>query len=191
VTTFRQAWESLASWVPAPLQIGLALVICLLVLTKLFPRIVHVVGVLVRAAWAPLVQLFTYPEFLLTSASRQLGKQPLPGTFAYDRALGTVYSPGLKAGEWLATRRRTFRFPWKSAVLIIAILTSCWYIAPKVPPGGARSVLTDVNTDDVHLDSWISTGKWTPAVTLATCTKALVDDNSQRHHERPHAHRRR
>jgi len=91
-----------------------------------------------QAVWAPLLELLTYPEFLLTTATRRTGRQPLPGTYAYGRTLGTLAPPGTRLGRWLAGRRKGLRFPWKTTLLIIAVFTACWYAAPKVPPAAPR-----------------------------------------------------
>lgn len=169
MSAFRQAWESLLSWVPPPLQVGLASLIALLIITKLAPRIVRFCGMALQAVWAPLLELLTYPEFLLTTAVRRTGRQPLPGTYAYGRTLGTLAPPGTRLGGWLASRRKGLRFPWKTTLVIVAIFTACWYLAPKVPACGAQTVLTDVNTDDIHVTTWLTTGRWTPGTPVPTC----------------------
>lgn len=190
MSAFRQAWESLLSWVPPPLQVGLALALILLIITKLAPRIIRVCGMVLQAAWAPLLEVLTYPEFLLTTAVRRAGRQPLPGTYGYGRALGTLAPPGARLGGWLASRRKTLRLPWKTTLLIIAIFTTCWYAAPKVPPGGAQTVLTDVNTDDVHVNTWLTTGRWTPGAPVPICipspAHATPEPHKKKHKKRRH-----
>ena len=183
----RHAWGSLFSWVPAPLQIGLALVIVLLLVTKLLPRIIRTGGAAMRVAWEPGLELLTYPEFLITAATRRFGQAPILGTYGYGRVLGALAEPGTKLGEWLASRRKGYRFPWKTALLIVALLTTCWYLAPKVPPGGARTVLSDVNTDDVHLNTWLTTGQWTHDTPPSACTGKLIKRPSHKkakHHSK-------
>jgi hypothetical protein len=191
MSAFRHAWESLASWVPPPLQAGLALVLALLIITKLAPRIIRGCGMALRAAWAPVLGLLTYPEFLITTAARRLGRQPLPGTYAYGRTLGTLAPPGTQLGGWLASRRKGLRFPWKTTLLVIAILTSCWYLAPKIPPSGARTVLADVNTDDIHVNTWIATGRWIPPAPARTCIAATALASPRPHKKRRHHHPKR
>ena len=162
MSVFRNVWSPLLHWVPPPVQIGIALIIALLLITKVLPWLINVVGVGLRAVWTPLLELLTYPEFLVTSGLRRGGYQPLPGTYAYGRLLGGLQRPGSRLGSWLATRwsTRRPRFPWKSAFLVIALFVGCWYAAPKVPVGGPRTVLANINTDDTNISTWIATGKW-------------------------------
>jgi len=176
MTAFRHVWVPLLHWVPSPIQIGIALVIGLLLLTKVVPRLINLTGLGLRAVWAPLLELLTYPEFLLTSELRRGGRQPLPGTYAYGRVLGALEPPGTRLGRWLANRWSAHRprFPWKSAFLVIALLVGCWYAAPKVSAIGPKTVLADVNADDAHIGTWIATGRWT-ADPSAACT---VTDSS-------------
>ena len=188
MSALRQAWESLLNWVPPPLQIGLALVIVLLIITKLAPRIIRICGMALQAVWAPLLEFLTYPEYLLTTATRQLGWQPLPGTYAYGRTLGTLAPPGTRLGRWLASRRKGLRFPWKTTLAIIALLTTCWYLAPKIPPNGAQAVLTDINTDDVHVNTWLTTGQWTPGTPVPTCIPTA--DTKPQPHKKKHKRRK-
>jgi hypothetical protein len=192
MSAFRQAWESLFSWVPPPLQVGLALVIALLIITKLAPRVIRVCGMALRAVWAPLLGALTYPEFLLTTAVRRAGRQPLPGTYAYGRTLGTLAPPGTRLGGWLASRRKALHFPWIPTLVIIAVLTGCWYLAPKVPSGSAQAILTDVNTSDVHVNTWLTTGQWTPGTPVPTCIPNPAHASTQPHkkkHKKKNHHR--
>jgi hypothetical protein len=163
MTAFRHIWSPLLHWAPPPAQIAIALVILLLLITKVMPGLVNAAGAGLRAAWTPALELLTYPEFLLTTALRRGGRQPLPGTYTYGRMLGALQPAGSRLGGWLATRwsARRPRFPWKSALLVIAVLAACWYAAPKVHAGGPRTMLADVNADDTHVSTWIATGKWT------------------------------
>lgn len=176
---FRHVWSPLLHWAPPPVQIAIALVIALLLITKVLPRLVNIVGAALRATWTPLLELLTYPEYLLTSALRRGGRQPLPGTYAYGRVLGGLQPPGSRLGAWLAgcwSARRP-RFPWKSALLVIALLVGCWYAAPKVPAGAPKTVLANINTDATHVSSWIATGKWTadpPAACTTVTGKAVT-----------------
>ena len=135
-----------------------------------------------------LSELLTYPEFLITTASRQMSGQPLPGTYAYGRILGTLALPGTRLGGWLASRRKAVRFPWKTTLLVIAILTSCWYLAPKIPASGAQTVLANVNTDDVHVNTWLTTGRWVPAAPARTCIAAAALTHRRPHRKRRHHH---
>jgi hypothetical protein len=174
---FRHMWSSLLGWVPPPVQVAIALVIALLLITKVLPRVINAAGAGLRAVWPPLLGLLTYPEFLLTTSLRRSGHQPMPGTYAYGRILGALEPPGSQLGGWLATRwsARRPRFPWKTALLIIALLAACWYAAPKLPAGGPKTVLADLNTDDTHVSTWIATGKWTtgqPAACPVVTAKA-------------------
>lgn len=165
------AWASLLTWLPAPWQAGLALVLALLLVTKLAPRLIRSCGWTLQTGWMPLLELLTYPEYLLTSVFRRYSWQPLPGTYTYGRTLGALAPPGTRLGQWLRGRfQRKLRFPWKTTVLVIAVLASCWYAAPRVPPGAAKTLVANVNTDDTHLSTWLSTGQWTPAATpLPAC----------------------
>jgi len=106
--------------------------------------------------YTPLLELLTYPEFLLTTRLRRSGYQPLPGT---------------RLGSWLASRwpERKPRFPWKTAVLVIALLAGCWYAAPQVHTGAPKTLLANINTDDTSISTWIATGKWA-ANPAAACT---------------------
>ena len=159
---FRDVWSTLLHWAPPPVQIAIALVIALLLITKVLPRLINIIGAALHVVWTPLLELLTYPEFLLTSALRRGGYQPLPGTYAYGRLLGGLQPPGSRLGAWLAAcwAARRPRFPWKSALLVIALLLGCWYAAPKVPAGGPKTAFADINTDATHISSWIATGKW-------------------------------
>ena len=171
MSTFRHAWASLLDWVPPPLQAGLALVIALLIITKLAPRITRGCGTMLKVGWAPSLQLLTYPEYLLTITLRRNGHQPLPGTYAYGRLLGALAPPGTQLGQWMSGRfQRKPRFPWKTTILVIALLAGCWYLAPNVPPGTPRTFLANINTDDTHVSTWLATGQWTPAPTPPRCT---------------------
>jgi hypothetical protein len=169
---FRAVWSSLLHWAPPPVQIAIALVIALLVITKVLPSLVNIFGAALHAVWPPLLELLTFPEFLLTSALRRRGHQPLPGTYAYGRVLGGLQPPGSRLGAWLAAcwAARRPRFPWKSALLVIAVLLGCWYAAPKVPAGGPKTLLANINSDDTHVSSWIATGKWAAADPPSACT---------------------
>ena len=159
----RQAWASLLTWAPSSVRVALALVVGLLVVTKLAPKVVRGSGAILCAGWTPLMTLFTYPEFLLTSIFRRLGWRLLPGTRAYGRTLGALAAGGANLGQWLRSRFTTApHFPWKTTVVAVAVLGSCWYLAPKMPPGGARTVMGHVNDDVVSVDSWLATGQWTP-----------------------------
>ena len=165
---FRQAWASLLTWAPSSLRVALALVIAMLVVTKLAPKVVRGCGTILCAGWTPLMMLLTYPEFLLTSLFRRFEWRLMPGTHAYGTALGALATGGTKLGQWLRSRFKTPpHFPWKTAVLAVAVLASCWYLAPKIPPGGARTVMGYVNDDVVIVDSWLATGQWTPVVNSA------------------------
>ena len=170
MSAFRDAWSPLLHWAPPPVQVTIALLIVLLLITKVMPPLVNVAGAALRAVWTPLLELLTYPEFLLTTMLRRSGYQPLPGTYAYGRLLGALQPPGTRLGSWLATRwqGRRLRFPWKSALLITALLAGCWYAAPKVHTGAPKTLLANINTDDTHISTWIATGKWT-AAPLAAC----------------------
>jgi hypothetical protein len=185
MNAIRQAWESLVNWLPPPLQIGLALVIILLIITKLAPRIIRICGKGLQAVWAPLLEFLTYPEYLLTTAARQAGWRPLPGTYAYGRTLGALAPPGTRLGRWLGDRRKAFRFPWKTTLIIVALLTTCWYLAPKISPNG---VLTDINTDDVHVNTWIATGRWTPGAPVPICVPvhAKAQPHKKKHKKKHH-----
>jgi hypothetical protein len=175
VGTFRDAWGSLLSWVPPPVQAAIALVLALLIITKLAPRIIRGCGIALKAAWAPSLELLTYPEYLLTSAFRRNGRQPPPGAYAYGRLLGALAPPGTRLGQWLAARfPRKPRFPWKTTLLVIALLTASWYLAPKIPPGTPKTLVAHVNTDDSHVSTWLATGRWTPAATTTACTTAAT-----------------
>ena len=193
MSTLRHAWASLLTWLPAPWQAGLALVLALLLLTKLAPRLIRGSGRLLQTEWTPFLELLTYPEYLLTSTFRRYGWQPLPGTYAYGRLLGALALPGTRVGRWLGTRfDRRPRFPWKTTVLIIAVLAGCWYAAPKVPPGTTRTLLADINTDDIHVNTWLSTGQWTPVTTLsATCHPAPAKNPPPKKKARSKAKRKR
>jgi hypothetical protein len=197
MSAFGHAWESLVNWVPPPLQVGLALVITALIVTKIAPRIIRVCGVALRTGWEPLLGLLTYPEFLLTTAARRLGWQPLPGTYGYGRTLGALAPPGARVGEWLANRRKGFRFPWKTTLLVIAVLTTCWYVAPNVPSGGPQTLLANINTDDVRINTWLSTGRWTLDAPVAPCiptpahTKPPHKNKPSPHKKRKHHHSKR
>ena len=139
MSTLRHAWASLLTWVPPPFQAGLALVIVLLVITKLAPRVIRGCGMILHAGWTPAMEFLTYPEFLITSTFRRHGWRLLPGTYAYGRALGTLAPPGTQLGRWLRSRfTKPPRFPWKTTIFVITLLAGCWYLAPKAPPGGAR-----------------------------------------------------
>jgi hypothetical protein len=169
MSALRHAWASLLSWVPPPFQAGLALVIALLVITKLAPRVIRGCGMILHAGWTPALELVTYPEFLITSTFRRHGWRLLPGTYAYGRALGTLAPPGTLLGQWLRNRfTKLPRFPWKTTILIITLLAGCWYLAPKVPPGGVRTVMGNVNTDAIHTSSWLATGQWISDTTSAS-----------------------
>lgn len=173
MSVFRHIWSPLLHWAPAPVQVGIALVIGLLLITKVLPSLINVVGAGLRAVWTPMLELLTYPEFLITSELRRSGHQPLPGTYAYGRLLGALQPVGPRFGGWLASRwsARRPRFPWKSALLVIALLVGCWYAAPKVQATGPRTVLANINTDDTHISTWIATGNWVADPTAA-CTAA-------------------
>jgi hypothetical protein len=175
VSAFRDAWSPLLHWAPPPVQVAIALLIVLLLITKVMPRLVNVAGAGLRAVWTPLLELLTYPEFLLTTRLRRSGYQPLPGTYAYGRLLGALQPPGTRLGSWLAARwpGRRPRFPWKTAVLITALLAGCWYAAPKVDTGAPKTLLANINTDDTSVSTWIATGKWT-ASPAAACTPATT-----------------
>lgn len=176
MSTFRHTWTSLLAWVPPPIQISLALVLLLLIVTKVAPRVIRWSGEFLHNFWTPLIEVLTYPEFLLTTMCRRGGGQLLPGTHAYDRGLGALAHGGTSLGHWARNRFTTMpRFPWKTALLVIALLAGCWYGAPKVPPGGARTLMGNVNTDTVQLKSWLTTGQWVPAASTAlTCTTKPV-----------------
>ena len=168
MSTFRHAWASLLTWVPPPFQVGLALVILLLIITKLAPRVIRGCGVILHLGWTPLLELLTYPEFLITSTFRRYQWRLLPGTYAYGRALGTLAPPGTQLGQWLRSRfTKPPRFPWKTTILVIALLAGCWYLVPKVPAGNVRTVMGNVNTDSIHTSSWLATGQWTAVTTSA------------------------
>jgi hypothetical protein len=164
MSTFQHIWSPLLHWVPPPFQIGIALLIALLLISKVLPRLINALGAVLRAVWTPLLELLTYPEFLVTTGLRRSGRQPPPGTYAYGRLLGALQPPGSRLGEWLASRwsARRPRFPWKTAFLVIALLAGCWYAAPKVPAGAPKTLLANINTDDTHVSTWIATGKWAP-----------------------------
>ena len=51
MSAFRHAWESLASWVSPPLQVGLAFAVALLIITKIAPRIIRGCGMALRCHW--------------------------------------------------------------------------------------------------------------------------------------------
>jgi hypothetical protein len=174
MSTFRHAWTSLLSWVAAPFQVGLALVIVLLVITKVIPRLIRGGGVILHAGWTPALAFLTYPEFLITSTFRRYEWRLLPGTHAYGRTLGALARLGTRLGQWLRTRfTKPPRFPWKTSTLVVALLASCWYLAPKVPAGGVRTVLGVVNTDSIHTSSWLATGQWVSNTTsVSACTPA-------------------
>src|SRR5271165_2028394 len=126
MSTFRQAWDSLLTWVPPPFQAALALIIVLLIITKLLPRVIRGCGIILHAAWTPTLECLTYPEFLITSTFRRHGWRLLPGTYAYGRALGTLAPPGTQLGQWLRSRfTKRPRFPWKTTVLVAALLAGC------------------------------------------------------------------
>ena len=174
MSALRNIWSPLLHWAPPPVQVGIALVIVLMLITKVLPRAVTAAGAGLRATWAPLLELLTYPEFLLTTTLRSGGRRPLPGTYAYGRLLGALQPPGTRFGSWLATRwsSRRPRFPWKTTVLIVALLAGCWYAAPKIRAEEPKALLANINTDDTHISTWIATGKWTanPAAACPTAT---------------------
>lgn len=92
----------------------------------------------------------------------------MPGTHAYGTALGTIAAAGTNLGHWMRNRFKTpLHFPWKTAVLTVALLASCWYLTPKMPSGAARTVMGHVNDDVVSVDSWLATGQWNPVVNSA------------------------
>jgi hypothetical protein len=169
--TLRQAWASLLGGVPVPLQDCIALVITLAILTKIAPRVVRGSGQLLRAGSTPLLELLTYPEFLVTTTCRDRGWQLPPGTYAYGQVLGGLSAGGTRLGGWLQERfARRPRFPWKTAILITAVLVGCWYLAPKIPASGPRNVMTGVNSDAARVSDWLATGQWpTGASQGATC----------------------
>lgn len=174
MSAFRHAWTSLLTWVPPPFQDSLGLIIALLLITKLTPRIIRGSGMILHTGWTPALELLTYPEFLITSMFRRYGWQLLPGTYAYGRLLGTLAPPGTRLGQWLRARFKTPpQFPWKTTILVTALLASCWYLAPKVPSGGPRTVMNNVNTDTIRTSTWLATGQWTLTATPApACTPA-------------------
>ena len=190
MNTFRHAWSSLLSWVPPPLQVGIALVLAMLIITKLVPRLIRGGGMALRVLCEPSLELLTYPEFLVTTAARRAGWRIVPGPYAYGRTLGALATSGTRLGQWMANRfsGRKPRFPWKTALLVTALLVGCWYLTPKVPPGHVRTVMTDVNTDDVHVNTWLATGQWTAAA-ASTCATSPARPkpkkkitHRQRHH---------
>jgi len=56
--------------------------------------------------------------------------------------------------------------------------------------GGAQTVLTDVNTDDVHVNTWLTTGRWMPGAPIATCILTAAHADPQPH-KKKHKKRRR
>jgi hypothetical protein len=178
MSAFRNAWASLLTWVPPPFQAVIALIILLLIITKLVPRVIRGCGVILHLGWTPLLELLTYPEFLITTTFRRYEWRLPPGTYAYGRALGSLAPPGTQLGHWLRDRfAKTPRFPWKTTALVVALLASCWYLTPKVPVGNVRTVMGNVNTDAIHTSSWLATGRWAAATSSAPACPHVVPAN--------------
>jgi hypothetical protein len=151
------------TWAPSSIRVSLAVVVALALGIKVLPIVARFCGQALGAASIPACELLTYPEFLLTSLSRRIGRRPLPGTFAYGRVLGSVAGTGTWLGRWLSQRFAVSpRYPKKSVLLVVALVAGCWYLAPQLPLGAFRTTLGRVNDDVVRIDSWLATGKWTP-----------------------------
>lgn len=187
MSAFRHAWTSLLSWVPPPFQAALALVIVLLIITKIVPRLIRGCGMILHAGWTPALAFLTYPEFLITSSFRSRGWRLLPGTYAYGRALGALAPPGTRLGQWMRSLfTKPPRFPWKTTILVTALLAGCWYLAPKVPANGVKTVMSDVNTDSIHASSWLATGQWVSDSTSAPACPAAHAKQAQHKQKAKH-----
>jgi hypothetical protein len=191
---FREAWTSLLSWLPPPMRVAIAIIITALIVTKLAPRVIRGCGNLLHACWAPLLEILTYPEFLLTSLSRHYGRRPPPGTYSYGRTLGTLAATGTSLGQWLRNRFQAYpRFPRKTVIFIIAIIVACWYLTPKIPASEPKTVMSHMNNDVVRVDSWVATGRWKQAGTTSVsgCSPAKPATGKSARHKRHRKHKRR
>ena len=54
MSTVQHIWSPLLHWVPPPFQIGIALLITLLLISKVLPRLINALGAVLRAVWTPL-----------------------------------------------------------------------------------------------------------------------------------------
>jgi hypothetical protein len=158
---FRELWASLLTWMPSPLRVSLALIAVLFVITSLLPRLIRGLGAVMRIGSVPALALLTYPEFIATTACRRLGWRLLPGTYWYSRGLGALATTGIQVGTWMHSKaKRSLRFPWKTTVAVVVLLSGCWYLAPRLPDGGPKATVNHVNDDLVMVDFWLATGRW-------------------------------
>jgi hypothetical protein len=156
----------------------LALVLLVLVVTKLMPLALRVVGAGLARLWAPTIGLFTYPEYLITTLCRRHGWRLLPGTFEFGRLLGVVAAGGTGCGRCLRTRcAKPLRYPLKTTALTAGLLAGCWYLAPVIPPGNPQTMLINVNDDVVRVDSWLKTGQWQSAASPACSPRPKPQPN--------------
>jgi len=179
----REAWGSLLVWMPSALRVSLALIVVLMVVTKLLPRLVHGLGALLRSASPPALALLTYPEYLTTTACRQWGWRLPPGTYTYGRGLGALAEAGRSTGTWMQGQlKKGLRFPWRTTIAVVAVLVGCWYLAPNLPDGKPKASIVDVNDEVVRVDYWLATGRWAAAAnsTLPCSAKAAATTHVQR-----------
>ena len=138
------------------------------IVTKLAPKVVRGCGTILCAGWTPLMMLLTYPEFSphqpVFSAVRMAadaGAQPAGGVPARSAAGARDF------GQWTAEAALRTSNRKRRWCAVRGAGRLCWYLAPKIPPGGARTVMGYVNDDVVIVDSWLATGQWTPVVNSA------------------------
>ena len=86
----REAWVQLFTWAPPSVRVAAALVVGVAFLVKGAPKVVGLVGLLLRRGSEPAMAVLTYPEYVLTSLFRRMSWPLLPGTYAYGRLLGAV-----------------------------------------------------------------------------------------------------
>lgn len=178
----RAAWAALLDWVPPPVQLSIALVLVLIILTKLVPFLLRLAGKGLRLGWSPMLGLLTYPEYLATSMCRRAGQPLLPGTYTYGRVLNALASAGTGLGRWLQERfTKMLRYPWKTTIFVIALVVGCWYAAPKIPPGEPKTLVGHINTDDVRINSWLATGQWVPSARTTPACAATTPAKHARH----------